>query len=365
MSVEVVYLKNFRNLVEQKFCLHKELTFFIGDNGSGKSSILEALFFVGHGKSFRTTKTDSICHFDEHAFFVNVKNETGSSIGITKNSNEAHFLIKKDGSRLSKLSELANDFAIQIITPESFKLFFGGAKERRKFLDLGVFHVEHSFSNTWKRFSKIHKQRNAVLKSRASVADLEYWTNEFIRYSKEVNTYREEYASNLSQELSVWLEILLPEVSSGITLSFYQGWSNSKELSDVLLEQRERERHLGYSNAGAHKFDLRFFMDGKPIEIKLSRGQQKLFLIALTLAQMKLIERVKQLKAILLIDDFGAELDINSRIKLSEALNNLNCQIAITAIDTDAVNPLLSSTLENNEKYSMFHVEHGELLKKS
>ncbi|NMP30810.1 DNA replication/repair protein RecF [Thalassotalea sp. M1531] len=361
MSIESIYVKNFRNLEEQKFNLNPQLNFFIGDNGSGKSSILESVFFIGHGKSFRTTKSDMVCNFDHDEFAVHIKDESNASFGLSKHRSQANFIVKKNGSKLGKLSELANDFAIQIVTPESFKLFFGGAKERRRFLDLGMFHVEHSFGHAWKLFTKIHRQRNAVLKSKLTKEHLDYWTNEFVESSENLSLLREIYCKKLDSELEKWIAILLPEVADRVSLSYYKGWSKNRSLSDTLYEQKEKEYQLGYSQAGAQKFDLKFYVDGKSIELKLSRGQQKLFLVALTFAQMRLIEEVKQVKAILLVDDLGAELDSNSRKKFNTALNKLNCQVVITAIDVGALNPIISEN-ENKKNYTMFHVKHGEIL---
>ena len=360
MSIDSVYVKNFRNLAEQRITFNRQLNFILGDNGSGKSSLLEAVFFVGHGKSFRTTKSETVCHFDEQEFFINVKDEEQISFGLSKHCQQPNFLIKKQGTKINKLSELADHFAVQIVTPESFKIFFGGAKERRKFLDLGLFHVEHMFSSSWKVFAKILKQRNACIKARLDNQHFDYWTNELVNSSIALAKLRANYCEKLAEELTVWLEILLPDVASNISLNYFRGWSNTKELADVLAAQKDKEFKQGFTAAGAHKFDIKFLVDGKPIELKLSRGQQKLFLVALTFAQMKLIERVKQVKAILLIDDLGAELDVDSRGRFYQALKLLNCQVAISAIDKEAINPLLVK-LNEREKYTMFHVEHGKI----
>lgn len=361
MSIESLYVKNFRNLTEQRISFNSNLNFIVGDNGSGKSSLLEAVFFLGHGKSFRTSKSDLVCHFDEDVFFLNVKDESSNSFGLSKGKEDVSFLIKKNGNRVSRLSELATDFAVQVVTPESFRLLSGGAKERRKFIDLGMFHVKHEFSSQWKIFSKILKQRNALLKNRFESKSYEYWTSEFVTYSELLSELREEYCEQLSSELTQWLKILLPELVETIDLSYYRGWSKSRELSDVLASQREKEFNQGFSVAGAQKFDFKFLIGGHSIEQKLSRGQQKLFLLALTFAQMKLIEKVKQVKPILLIDDIGAELDLSSRTRFKEAISTLSCQILITAIEQEAIKPLVFAENELKE-YTMFHVKHGQIL---
>ncbi|MCO4799922.1 MAG: DNA replication/repair protein RecF [Colwelliaceae bacterium] len=356
MSVVELQTVNFRNLDNSKTLLHPELNFLIGDNGSGKSSILESLFYLAHGKSFRTSKSDSLIKNSFDDFIISVKTKDDSQLGIQR-SNSGDVKIKINGVKTSKLSDLAKNIAVQIVTPESFKLFSGGPKERRKFVDLGLFHVEHCFSNEWKSFQKVYKHRNACLRNKNNIDQIDYWTAEFCRLSEVIASLRKTYVARLTNELIIWLSIMLPNLVDNITLQYLQGWNSKKELSDILKENRDREIEKGYSIFGAHKFDIRFQIDKSSIENTLSRGQQKLFLLALTFAQSKLIEKVKRIKPILLIDDIGAELDHSSRNAMFQATQLLNSQTIISAIDRVALEPLIPD--DNN--YNMFHVEHGQI----
>ena len=362
MSVQKLTVLNFRNLSNTSIELHPSLNFFVGENGSGKSSILEAVFFTGHGKSFRTTNQANIVTHSKDQFVVNIKNNLDIQLGISRNIVTNITDVKVNGERLSKLSDLAKNLAVQIITPESFKLFFGGPKERRRFLDLGLFHVKHGFSKNWKIFSKLHRQRNACLRNHASDKELDYWTSQFCDYSMLLTKDRLEYSQQLQVELNTWLKILLPDLSEMVQVDFYSGWSSKKELSNVLGENLEREKKLGYGVAGAHKFDIKFTLYKQPLDMVISRGQQKLFLLALTFAQAKLIQKVMRVKPILLIDDVGAELDINSRNALAVAINCLGCQVIATAINKTDLQPLIVHSKEKNiENYKMFHVKQGEI----
>jgi len=356
MAVKELLSVNFRNLVFDKLSLHPNLNFVLGDNGSGKSSLLETIFYLGHGKSFRVSNIDSLIMNDKDHFIVSVKTENSTQLGIQRN-NQGESRVQIDGIRYSKLSELAKNFAVQIVTPESFKLFSGGPKERRKFIDLGMFHVKHTFSSNWKLFNRIYKQRNALLKNKFSVEEFAYWTLEFCNISEQIAKERQEYINLLKNEFSLWLNLLLPQIKDDIAIQYLQGWNSKKELKEVLESNREKELEKGYSLFGAHKFDVRFLIGNKSLDQTLSRGQQKLFLLALTFAQTQLIEKVKRVKPILLIDDIGAELDSNSRKIIAEVNQQLNCQIVITAIDEVALEPLLP----NNNNYKMFHVKHGQI----
>lgn len=345
MSVAKLFTQNFRNLDGAAINFHPQLNFFVGDNGSGKSSLLEALFFLGHGKSFRTTKTDALVCHEKTNFVVSVKDNNDCQLGLSRDISSGVTNIKIDGERHSRLSVLAKNIAIQIVTPESFKLFFGGPKERRRFIDLGMFHVEHHFSKQWKSFNRVLKQRNACIRSgfatRESSSMLSYWTEQFCQMSIDVASVRREYVSALVVELDVWLAILLPNLKNRILVQYLQGWPQKKELHEVLNSNQEREANFGYSLYGAHKFDVKFLLDKQALETQLSRGQQKLFLLALTFAQAKLIARVNRVKPILLIDDVGAELDNNSRSALSAAIEKLACQVVITAIESEVLQPFL------------------------
>ncbi|NQY86856.1 MAG: DNA replication/repair protein RecF [Colwellia sp.] len=365
MSVAKLITLNFRNLHGAAIEFHPRLNFFVGDNGSGKSSLLEAIFFLGHGKSFRTSKLDSLACHETKSFVVSVKDSNDCQLGLSRDITSGLTTIKIDGQRHNRLSVLAKNIAIQIVTPESFKLFFGGPKERRRFIDLGMFHVKHDFSNQWKSFNRVLKQRNACIRLCArsnSIADnnmLSYWTEQFCQLSIDVAQIRATYVAEIITELNYWLVILLPSLHDRVTVQYLQGWPQKKSLIDVLTNNQDREASFGYSLYGAHKFDVKFFLDKQAVETQLSRGQQKLFLLALTFAQASFIARVKPVKPILLIDDIGAELDVSSRTALSRAIDKLDCQVIITAIEASVLQPFLDTC--DDIKYRMFHVKHGKI----
>ncbi|MDO6427638.1 DNA replication/repair protein RecF [Thalassotalea sp. 1_MG-2023] len=356
MSIKDLNAYQFRNLVDGKISLHSEFNFILGDNGSGKSSLLESIYYLSHGKSFRTTNVSNLVRNESQRFVLSAKTFNDQMLGI-EYSLSGEKRIKIDGERQTKLSELAKNLAVQVVTPESFKLFIGGPRERRKFIDLGLFHVKHSFPEVWRQFNKTLKQRNACLKQRLSEQQLQYWTEQFCQLSETIAELRSGYIKELSIEVTNWLSVLLPEINDSIKLQYLQGWHSKKELFDVLTQNKDKELERGFSLYGAHKFDVRFQFNTLSLEQRLSRGQQKLFLLALTFAQTKLIEKVKRVKPILLIDDIGAELDISSRTAMSVANQLLNCQSIITAIDKSAVEPLVPK----NKNYKMFHVKHGNI----
>ncbi len=364
MSVVRLVSENFRNLFPASINFHPDLNLFVGANGSGKSSLLEALYFLGHGKSFRTNKAEHLTCYDKDYFVVSVKNNNDFQLGLSKNFSTGLTQIKINGERHNRLSALVQYIAVQIVTPESFKLFFGGPKERRRFIDLGMFHVKHCFSSQWREFNRVLKQRNACIRKQVDSATLAYWTELFCQHSNSVAKVRQEYVEQIQLELRFFLNQLLPDLSDKVTMQYLRGWPQKKDLTQLLNNSKEKETTFGYSLYGAHKFDVKFLLGKHSLDSQLSRGQQKLFLLALTFAQAKLIARVKRVKPILLIDDIGAELDNNSRLKLSDTIEQLDCQVIITAIDQSVLSPFLLDEVSNknddlNKKFKLFHVKHG------
>ena len=357
MSIAELTFHQFRNLQSGSIKFHQALNFVTGLNGSGKSSLLESMFFIGHGKSFRTSSPERIVQKDTDHFVVSILTSEQVRLGVKKSLVAQHNELKINGAKCQRMSDFAQHIALQIITPESFKLFSGGAKERRRFVDLGVFHVKHSFSAIWRQFSKVVKQRNACLKMNTGIEQLEQWDSQFVALSNELDELREAYIQTLTVQLTKWLALLLPDIPLTLNVNYQRGWSSKKELTEVLVENRHREQEKGFSLYGAHKFDIRFKLNGMDVESALSRGQQKLFLLALTFSQTALIEQVKRVKPILLIDDIGAELDTKSRTAFTSAIKELDCQIVITAIEQAALQPILP----DNDNYKIFHVEHGKI----
>ncbi|QDO99873.1 DNA replication/repair protein RecF [Thalassotalea sp. PS06] len=354
MSIKKLYVENFRNLSIQNSEFEPALNFVLGDNGSGKSSLLESIFFLGHGKSFRTTKLENLVNSDADNFTVSIKDDRDSQLGVSR-YRDGKCTIKVNGAPEHRLSELAKHIAVQIITPETFKLFFGGPKERRRFVDLGMFHVEHMFVELWREFRRVLLQRNACLKNGVRGQQYDYWTQLFVEQSETLAQMRQSYIEQLNNELQIWLKILLPELSEGIALHYSKGWSDKYQLADLLVDAEDKERQYGYSSYGAQKFDVKFHYQRMSIEQVLSRGQQKMFLMALTVAQATLIFNQQQVRPIILIDDIGAELDIGSRQRLAAAIEELQCQVFITAIEKSALEPIFPK----HNKYKMFHVKHG------
>ena len=330
-----------------------------GPNGSGKTSFLEAIHFLALARSFRSTRIQPMIRqdLDQALVFARVTTPAGEQLamGVSRNR-QSEAQIRINGESIRSMAELARHLPLQLINPESFRLLEGSPKVRRQFLDWGVFHVEHSFMHWWQRLQNSLKQRNSLLRH-AIIDDqnMQAWNIEFCTASEQVDQLRQDYIRRLKPVFDKVLSELIQ--LPGLTLSYYRGWDRDRKLADVLDSSSHRDRQLGHTQAGPQRADLRLRMGQQnAIEI-LSRGQQKLVVCALKIAQGHLLAESMQQQCIYLVDDLGAELDPAYRKALCRLLEQLECQVFITGTDPDSIN----HDWDKETPVSMFHVEHGQI----
>ncbi|QTL36505.1 DNA replication/repair protein RecF [Pseudoalteromonas viridis] len=362
MSLNQISLNNFRNIEALSFSPSDQINIILGENGSGKTSLLEAIYFLSNGRSFRTNKHKLMIRHEQTKCVVHGKKQLHSlsiPIGISKDL-QGETLLRIQGQSSRKIAELAQILPTQVITPESYELFFGGPKERRKFLDLGVFHVEHQFYSVWKDFNKVLKQRNALLKSKPVQYQLQIrtWDREFVRLAEQINMFRKAYISRFERHFFDKIGVISP-IFKGLEMRYDAGWKG--DLAEVLNAQLERDSKLGYTTKGPHKADFNFYANGHGVENILSRGQLKLTLYALKIAQNNLIEAETEKQSILLIDDLPSELSQDTMLSIAHLLAECQSQLFITAINSESIQAIVEPMKRNVE---MFHVEHGRLITK-
>jgi len=352
-----ITISQFRNLDHVKLDINSRCNVLFGHNGSGKTSFLEAIYYLGLGRSFRVRQPNRIIQYDQPSFTLNATIQAPERvipIGVERHSDgKSH--AKLNHSPISSIAELAQLLPIQLIYPDGHKLLLGGSKPRRQFLDWGVFHVEHTFLKSWQRAQRAIKHRNSLLKQRAyDQTELESWNEELIKASEPVNKSRSTYFNHIEPVITNLLSQLLPKHK--IEIDYYQGWNMDKDLPTTLLDAQARDKMLGYTQYGPHKADMVLTHRARPLSETLSQGQQKLVNYALKLAQGQLLYGQTKKQSIYLIDDLPAELDESKRQLLTTALQDINAQTFITGIDKQAVTPIV-------EQFdgTMFHVEHGSI----
>lgn len=331
MSIEYLELTHFRCFSGYRLELSSGFNLFVGQNGSGKTSLLEALYYLGNGKSFKTHLPRRLIQHEQTAFSLFgrvVDQQTAVPVGVGYTHPGEH-AIRINGQEGKSRAELAALLPIQLINTESYRLIDSGPAPRRAFLDWGVFHVKHDFLPLWRRVRQHIKQRNAAIKS-GDYANIAVWDAGLAEMAETLHNMRAAYFNDWLAVLTPLVEQLLPHFS--LSWRYYPGWPIDESLADVLAQHVERDITLGYTYAGPHRCDLICRVQGVPAEDVLSRGQQKLLVIAMRLAQgVVLREQVKR-QAVYLLDDVAAELDSRHREWVLEALQALDAQVILTAI---------------------------------
>ncbi|MDY3196985.1 MAG: DNA replication/repair protein RecF [Pseudomonadaceae bacterium] len=361
MPLKRLSVTGVRNL--QPVTLHPSprINLIHGANGSGKTSLLEAIHLLGLARSFRSTRLQPVIRYGEQActVFGEIAQRSGvtNSVGITR-SKEPDYQIRMDGQKVRSLAELAAALPLQLINPDSFRLLEGAPKQRRQYLDWGVFHVEHQFLPAWQRLQKSLKQRNSLLRrGRIQRSMLQPWEIELVAAGEQLDAFRQAYLQQLKPVFEDILAQLVP--LEDLTLSYYRGWDREKPLAQVLDEQFERDTQLGYTQAGAQRADLRLRYRGMNAVDVLSRGQQKLVVCALKIAQGYLMKQHgAQQDCVFLVDDLPSELDEHHRRALCSLLENLECQVFISCVELAT----LRECWKTDTPVSMFHVEHGHIV---
>lgn len=347
-------LSNIRNLNSVNLNFGAKFNLFVGPNGSGKTSLLEAMYLLSVGRSFRARSMQQVISFDAEQCLIRAKIQPYSDqygtdvwVGVSRSkSGDVQYRIGEQND--SKAAELSRLLPIQLIDVNSPLLLEGGPKNRRQFIDWGVFHVEQSFLEHWRLMQRALEQRNAGLKQKKTPAA--EWDATFIKYALLVDAARAEYIHAFS---AVFVPMLQEMLSLGVVeLKYQRGWSSDYDLATALQRTTRMDAAFGYTNCGPHRADLDVLLDGKPAKAVLSRGQTKIFVCTMLLARAKLLEQ--QRNCVFLIDDLHAELDQHNCNLLIKELAKLNCQVFITGIEAE----WLQNRLRGFEQ-QLFHVEQG------
>ena len=336
MSLSHIDATGLRNLEPTSIEPHPRLNFLVGPNASGKTSLLEAAYLLGRARSFRTHQINQLIHFGDTALTVVGKlSAQGSSVipvGIRLGRGERE--IHLAGKAIQSSAELIRALPLLVIQPSGIALLEGAPRLRRQFLDFGVFHQDSSYLDHWRRYTKALNQRNALLRAQ-SIRDIAPWNHELARCGIMINDARTRYIERM--------EPFFQEVggrffsSPRFVLRLHAGWDLSRSLDSILEHDVASDLRHGYTQAGPHKGDFSITLDGRPVKAYLSRGQMKLLVYALLLAQARLMEEHNGGAGCVLIDDVASELDDANRRTLLTLLQERSTQYFITATSRHSI----------------------------
>jgi DNA replication and repair protein RecF len=320
-----------------------------GQNGAGKTSVLESIFLLGRGRSFRPGQNNRLIQTGSAAFTlygeISAEHQTTRlGVRVSRGGKDIHI----NGEAGGHISDLVSAFPVQVIDPEVHELIQGGPQGRRQFVDWGVFHVKHDFLPAWRRYRRALQQRNVALKQRAPIATVQAWDAELILEGQRIDAERRDY---LAQFLPVFSRISMDLLGASADCRYLPGWAHGETIESALSASIERDRQYGQTHIGPHRAELAFEVDGELARHRLSRGQQKLLGISLILAQSEYVAEESRKNVALLVDEPAAELDADHLEKLLVALEKPGIQLFMTALREDAL-PFKTDA-------RLFHVKHG------
>ncbi len=339
----------------------QKVNVFFGPNGSGKTSVLESIHLLGMARSFRGAGIKPlISHGEEDCVVFGAGRQhhgrAALSLGVQR-STSGGALIRIGGKPVRTVAELAAHLPLQVINADSFDLLCGPPSARRQYLDWGAFHVEHAFFAHWQRFQRCIKQRNMLLRhDKLSDQELAVWSRELASAGSAVNDYRKAYFDRLVPCFKQAMSSLAPSLD-GLELRFRQGWDSKTDYQQALEHGAAADIEQGYTHAGPQRADIRVTSHGHLAADTLSRGQQKLVVCGLKLAQGRLMTELGGGDCTYLIDDLPSELDRTHCRRVCELLAATEAQVFVTCVEVD----LFRAVWPESEALAVFHVEHGKI----
>jgi DNA replication and repair protein RecF len=349
MSLERLDIHHVRNLTSVRLALNPRFNVFYGQNGSGKTSLLESLYLLGSGHSFRTRENAALVSYEQENLTVFGEMISGDSISIQKSHTGTKVRLNQAPCRRS--SDLARQLPCQVFYQDIFEIMDAGPAVRRNLLDWGLFHVKPEYNSTCKDYKRVLKHRNALLKQGTNRRALAPWDEQLVKLSYVLDAFRTEYFELWSDAFNTVLEKLTPLTCR---ISYEKGWDKQhtgQDLASILAEQFERDAARQYTHSGAHQADILFEATGSKAKLTLSRGQQKIILIAMKLAQAEFLPGV----CTYLFDDVTTELDSEHVQRFFDVIHHINGQFFFTSIAADAFQENLPS-----EQSVFFRLEKGE-----
>jgi DNA replication and repair protein RecF len=356
MRLGQLEVRNIRILAELDCAPGDRLNVFVGANGSGKTSILESIHILASGRSFRTHRLTELITRGEAWLRARgeIHSEDGAvtSVGVEKGAEGLR--IRMAGEAVGSASDLARQLPLVVITPDSQRLLTDGAELRRQLMDWALFHVEPGYLNVLQRYRRALRQRNAALRDGAGPGALSAWDAELAEAGESLHGQRDRFLAGI---LPVYAETLQELIPMTVDIGYRAGWDSTIGLREALAISTATDRSRGFTGVGPHRADLRFRLDGAAASQLLSRGEGKLFVVGLVLAQARFLNDSQGRRPLVLVDDLASELDEDSRGRFFAELQALGAQSFVTTVSQDLVETAV------REGSRVFHVERGKPLK--
>lgn len=354
MHLSTLRAQGLRLFQDLELKLSPGINVFIGDNGAGKTSILEAADVLSRGKSFRAAHLSEVIQHDQESLIISAEvldaNEQAIQLGIAKNAAETRLRLNQQN--VSKWSELTQYLPLLAIHPESYQLITGGPNERRKFLDWGLFHVEHQFKKVWSDYVRGLKQRNFCLRMQRQ-QEAKQWHQILHHNGTQIGELRRTYFTQIEPIVHKIAGKL--GLNDAIVFKYRRGWNEECELLELLDNELKNQELPTSTQHGPHRAEIAISWQEGKFAKSSSRGQQKILAIALKLAQATHLFEQYRKSSIYLIDELPAELDHARCERVLKLLADLKNQVLITSVSQEPVAGL------TDQEIKWFHVERGNV----
>ncbi len=355
MKLGILRIQGLRCLSGVELELAPAINVFVGANGAGKTSVLEAAFLLSHARSFRNGAREALQQRGAAgmSIFAEMQHADGRTSRLGLGRSAARWEAKVDGTTVP-LGRLVRECAVVCFDPGAHALIAGGAEERRRYLDWGVFHVEPTFLTVWHRYQRALKQRNSLLRSTSALDDALFapWESELAQTATQIDQQRQNYLNRLRPQLQTSAAGLLPELGT-LELRYRRGWADDQSLQDLLRDQRTRDVARGHTTLGVHRADWSLAFEHAPLREHLSRGQEKLTALASMLAQAQLYAADRGEWPVVCLDDLASELDQTHQQAVVIQLATAQAQILLSGTE------LPIALMDGAPR--VFHVEQGSL----
>jgi DNA replication and repair protein RecF len=352
MSLNFLTVSGFRCLSDLKIEPDPRINLILGPNASGKTSLLESLFYLGRGRSFRLAGNRELVQTGRPGFTifgsVDTGNPTDHSIGVEVTAGQKRIRVD---AQTGTGADLARLLPVQVIDPEVHELIQGGPELRRRFLDWGVFHVKPGFLEAWRAYQQALRQRNAALRQNEPDELVRLWDSALVSYGEIVDQLRTEF---LADFLPVFASIVDDKLSFDANCSYKRGWVSNASLAEVLQDGLARDRAFGSTQSGPHRADLGLEVADRRARHRVSRGQQKILAASLVIVQTRFVAAQTAITPLLLVDDPSAELDRLNRDRFFNLLQDMPAQLFVTALE--------ASDVPWSGKGQAMQLEHGKVV---
>ncbi|MGI9227430.1 MAG: DNA replication/repair protein RecF [Gammaproteobacteria bacterium] len=353
MSLRTLLVKNLRIIEHLELSLAEDATLFCGENGAGKTSILEAIDFLSRGRTFRSRRLEPLLRAESKAITVSgevFEDQLSTHLGIQKSIDKT--VLHCNQQKVDSISNHANYLPVVCLHPDCHQLIQGGARYRRNYIDWSAFHVKQEFLSDWRNYSKCLRQRNQVLRQdNIMEQELSAWTTELSEAGEKIDYTRSQIFNEISPIFEDYSRKLLPECE--ITWVYDRGWSKEQSLQEALEQVTTQERRHKTTRRGPQRAEIKILMNKQDAAMSASRGQQKQIAACLMLAQIAHVQHANGRNCVVLLDDIRAELDQVHADALFASLQALNSQVIASAIEPKQV------SLEGWTHTKLFHVKQG------